>query len=321
MIRIGARMLQRFDHFLFASCSPATCVLLRVAYAALLLVYVSVWSLDAVRWFSDAGVLQAETARELSPSPAWALFNWVPATPAVVKVCLTILGIQSLCLLLGIGSRFQAACIFLWLVSFQARNPIIGDSEDKVFRVFAFCLIFMPLDHAWSLGKRWCPKCYGWQALRESALSSATRDQAAAWGLRLLQIHLSLLYLSAAASKWLGTAWRDGSALFYVFQMDNLFGRGPLPAFLLESESWIRVATWSVLVLETALPFALWYRRTRLAAVVLGIGLHLGMEYTMHLFLFQWIMIVSLLSFLELPKWEKSPPPAKTSKPKTVSMP
>lgn len=292
MIRCRPRLLQRFDQFLFAGCSPATCVLLRVAFAMLLIVYVGVWWLDAVRWFSDAGVLQAETARNLSQGPDWALFFWLPATPTVVKVCLTILSVQSLCLLLGIGSRFQAACIFFWLVSFQSRNPLIGDGEDNAFRVFAFCLIFMPLDHAWSLGKRWRPK------LPEA---SAVGDQAAAWGLRLLQIHLSLLYLSAAASKWLGSAWRDGSALFYVFQMDTLFGRGPLPAFFLESDQLIRLATWSVLVLETTLPFALWYRRTRLAAVVLGIGLHLGMEYAMHLFLFQWIMIVSLLSFIELP--------------------
>ncbi|WP_068142082.1 HTTM domain-containing protein [Roseimaritima ulvae] len=302
--------MQRVDRFLFASCSPATCVLLRVAYAALLLIYVSVWSLDAVRWFSDVGVLHVDTARTLSQGPSWALFFWLPATPTMVKVCLAILGIQSLCLLLGIGSRFQAACIFLWLVSFQSRNSLIADREDDVFRVFAFCLMFMPLDHAWSLGKRWWPQLYRRLTREANAgpTAAAVRDQAAAWGLRLLQIHLTLMYLSAAASKWLGVAWRDGSALFYVYQMDNLFGRGPLPEMITQSDHLIRLATWSVLVVETALPFALWYRRTRVAAVVLGIGLHLSIEYTMHLFLFQWIMVISLLSFIDLPSRTASKP-------------
>lgn len=290
------RLDHAYDRFLFRSCSPLTCVLVRVTYAALLIVYVGVWMLDGAKWFSDAGVMRAETARLLSDPPIESIFQWIPTTPWIVHISLAILMLQSVCLLLGIYSRFQAACIFVWLVSFQSRNPLILDGEDTVFRVFAFCLIFMPTDYAWSLGRRW------WYAP-----SNGIDAVSQAWGLRLMQTQMVLIYISAAWSKFLGETWRDGSALFYVYQMDDLFGRGPLPMSLLESEFLVRAATWSVLAVESILPIALCFRPTRLIAVCVGIALHLSMEYTMNLFLFQWIMIVGLLSFTNLRSDDDTP--------------
>lgn len=284
-----ASLDRAYDRFLFCSCSPLTCVLVRVTYAALLIVYVGVWMLDGSKWFSDAGVMRAETARVLADPPIESIFQWIPTTPWMVHLSLAILMLQSVCLLLGICSRFQAACIFVWLVSFQSRNPLILDGEDTVFRIFAFCLIFMPTDYAWSLGRRW------WYA--PSDWIDAVNQ---AWGLRLMQTQMVLIYLSAAWSKFLGETWRDGSAMFYVYQMDDLFGRGPLPMSLLEGEFMVRAATWSVLAVESILPIALCYRRTRPVAICVGIVLHLSMEYAMNLFLFQWIMIVGLLSFTNL---------------------
>lgn len=291
-----------YDRFLFRSCSPLTCVLVRVSYAALLIVYVGVWMLDGTKWFSDAGVMRAETAGLLMEPPLESIFQWIPTTPWVIHVCLAILMLQSVCLLLGVYSRFQAVCIFVWLVSFQSRNPLILDGEDTVFRVFAFCLVFMPTDYAWSLGRRW----------QGSSLTSIDAVSQA-WGLRLMQLQMVLIYLSAAWSKFLGETWRDGSAMFYVYQMDDLFGRGPLPLSLLENEFMVRAATWSVLFVELVLPIALCFRRTRPIAICVGIVLHLSMEYAMNLFLFQWVMIVGLLSFVDLRRNGQMPEREKSS--------
>ncbi len=289
MTSLISHLNRAYDRFLFGSCNPLTCVLVRVTYAALLIVYVGVWMLDGTKWFSDAGVLQAATAQVLSPTPAESIFQWIPSTPWVVNTCLGILMLQSVCLLLGIYSRFQAACIFVWLVSFQYRNPLILDGEDTVFRLFAFCLIFMSTDYAWSLSRRW------WRP--PLSLVDAVSQS---WGLRLMQIHVVLIYASAAWNKLLGPTWQDGSAMFYVYQMEDLFGRGPLPISVLESEFMVRTVTWAVLVVESILPIALCVRRTRFVAVGVGIMLHLSMEYAMNLFLFQWIMIVGLLSFVDV---------------------
>ena len=59
-----------------------------------------------------------------------------------------------------------------------------------------------------------------------------------------------------------------------------------------------QISTWAVLALELALPFMLFIPRLRLLASVRGILLHLSIDYALNLFLFEWAMIIGLLSFL-----------------------
>jgi hypothetical protein len=54
-----------------------------------------------------------------------------------------------------------------------------------------------------------------------------------------------------------------------------------------------------VLALEWGLPVLLWVKRSRKAAIIVGIAFHLAVDWTMNLFLFHWIMILGLVSFAE----------------------
>ena len=279
-----------FDRFLFESCDPRMASVLRIAYATLLLVYVAVWSLDGSRWFSNEGVLSVDTAQRMFSIPYWSLF-FFDSSNGFVHVCLAILFLQSGLLLVGCWSRFQSACIFVWLTSFQHRNLLVCDGEDTVFRLFAFFFIFLPLDTAWSM-----------TAKRHRA-PLARAQSSSAWGLRLIQIEITAIYLSAGWSKLQGATWRDGSALYHVSRMDDFFGRFGLLESLFDFPWFVLFATWISLAIELILPFALWFKPTRRAAIVAGIVMHLSIEVSMNLFLFEWIMIVGLLSFVKPEEW------------------
>ena len=153
-------------------------------------------------------------------------------------------------------------------------------------RWLIFFLIFMPVDHAWSLLR----------TIRGGVPSMAT--QANAWGVRMVQMQITVIYFSTAIIKLYGSTWRDGTALYYVARMDDVFGRFWLPDSLFESNWTLRPITWIVLAIEVALPFALWIPRLRLAAVISGFLLHLSIEYAMNIFLFEWLMMAGLISFL-----------------------
>lgn len=280
------RILIEIDRFLFAGCDPIICSAMRITVAALLIVCTAVWMLDSELWFTDAGVLTARSAQAESHGQQQSIFFWLPSRPGVVKLSLMILFVQCWLLLLGCWSRFQVACIFVWLVSFQHRNLLICDGEDAVFRLFSFMMIWMPLDHRWSL-LRWR---FGWPQ------SSAGREQA--WALRLIQFEVTAIYASSAWSKFQGETWRDGTALYYVSKMSDVYGRGWVPSGLCEVEWFVSLATWSVLVCEMVLPLALWIGPTRRWAIGLGVALHLAIEYSMNLFLFEWIMLVGLMAFV-----------------------
>lgn len=283
------RLTQAWDWFLFESCNPRIIPILRIGFALLIVIQsLIVWS-DAAYWYTDAGVMRSQTAREIIGSRAWSLLYLLPSEPWVAQAGLICLTTHALLLLVGFYSRFQAAAIFVWLVSFQNRNPLITDGEDTVFRIFAFLLIWLPLDAYWSVRSR-----------TRNQVPNPEPTSADAWALRLIQIQMTCIYASTALSKWEGSMWQDGSAVWYVSRMTDNFGR-LIPAAWLDWPGASTLATYGTLAVESFLPIGLWIPKLRWVAILLGLLLHLGIESSMNLFLFQWVMLLGLISFVQSP--------------------
>jgi hypothetical protein len=268
------------------------CDAIRIGYALLLLIDVMVLWLDLERWFSGAGLVPYPVSRQVLDPDALSLFAWLPDTPTVARICALLFTAHIGLLLLGLLTRVQVVCVFVWLVSFQHRNILLVDGEDAVLRMIGFFLIFAPIGRHWALDRRW----------RKPERTGAPPPSA--WALRLIQVQMSLIYLSTAWEKADGADWLDGTAMYYVSRLDDLFGRLPLPAFPFESLLLCQLLSWAVLVLETGLPITLWFRETRRAALVTAVLFHLATDYAMNLFLFHWIMIVGLISFAEPDDWQ-----------------
>ena len=281
-----------YDRFLFEGCDPKLVSAFRIGYALLLFVYVATWSHGYSMWFTEQGVLGIKAASQFgTASSSSLLFHFTSSSFAALG--LGLLTVHAVLLLLGVWSRLQAGCIFIWLVSFQHRNPLICDGEDTVFRLFALFMTLMPLDAYWSLTRK-----RGLTPLAQAPFSQA-------WGMRLVQIQMTMIYLSAGISKLAGSSWWDGSAMFRVSRMENYGGRDWLPMFWTETPWMLQWATWLGLAIELSLPVLLWLKPTRRLAIVLGILFHLAIESILNLFLFEWIMILGLLTFLDrFPKWD-----------------
>ena len=218
------------------------------------------------------------------------VFAWLPSTRLVLWSCYGVFVLQIVLLLVGLFSRFQAICVFVWFVSFHHRHYMIFDAQDNLFRLLGFLLIFLPLGCSYSvdraLGRR------GPAARGESTVH-------AVWALRLIQIQMCVVLLGAAWMKMTDPDWVNGTALYYVARLDTFSGRFPLPDVLFEQMWTVRLLTWSAVTAEALVPIAVWFQETRRIALVLALCLHLSLEYSMVTFLFQWLMIAGWLSFLE----------------------
>jgi hypothetical protein len=279
------------DRFLFRTCDPRLIPWIRIGFALLVLVQVVVVWGDAEYWFSDEGVLSNASARRIAGDHRWSVLFALPSLGLTARIGLALLFGHAVLMLLGIASRFQSAAIFIWLVSFQNRNPLINDGEDTVFRLMAFLLIWLPLDCGWSLGKR-----------EKGQRSDPSVPSESAWGLRLIQMEMTAIYASTALCKSEGITWWDGSAVWWVSKMADDYGRLIPPTFF--DIPWAsRFATWGTLAVEFSLPFALWIRPLRNYAVIAGLALHLGIEASMNLFLFQWVMMLGLLAFIDFERF------------------
>ncbi len=270
------------------------CGLIRIGYAVLLLINVLVWAPDLERWFGEQGALPFAVSRAVVDPDTTTLFAWLPKTNVVMWTCYSLLLAQIAALLVGWFARFQALCIFLWLTSFQHRNMLIWDAEDWLFRLLAFYLIFLPIGETYSLCQR-----------SRNHLATPATVPRPVWPLRLVQIQITLIYISNVWEKLNGSEWLDGIAIYYVSRLDDSFGRFPVPGFLFQSLAAIQFMTWSVLVIECLIPIGLWFKETRKAALFLAVGFHLATDYTMNLFLFHPIMLVGLLAFVDPagPRW------------------
>jgi Vitamin K-dependent gamma-carboxylase len=274
-----------WERFFFQPADLSMCGLIRIGYAVLLLINVLVWAPDLERWFGEQGALPFAVSRQVVDPDAITLFAWLPKTNVVLWTCYSVLLAQIVALLAGWFARFQALSIFIWLTSFQHRNMLIWDGEDWVFRLLAFYLIFLPIGDCYSL-------CRRAQALPGAVLEPV-------WPLRLVQIQITVIYVSNVWEKLNGSDWLNGLSVYYVSRLDDSFGRFPVPGFLFQSLVAIKCMTWSVLVIECLIPIGLWFKETRRAALLLALGFHLATDYSMNLFLFHPIMLVGLLAFVD----------------------
>jgi len=285
MLAAGA---SAWDRFFFTAVDPRLCAMLRVGFACLLLLdLICQWPFLDLYYGEPGGLPRALSLEHIEPG-SYSLLRLAPADAAWLLALYSLFAAQVVLLGLGWFTRVQSTSVFIWLVSFQQRNELIRDGEDIVFRMFAFLLIFLPLGAVGSL-----------DAWRRRNRGHTAQTLYPKWPLRLIQIQTCLIWLASGLYKTQGVAWREGNALYYVSRLEDIFDPVWAPAVLFNSLPKLRAATWTVLAIELILPLAIWLPRLRLPCLVVAFGLHLAIEYTMNMFLFQWIMMLGWLAFLE----------------------
>jgi predicted DCC family thiol-disulfide oxidoreductase YuxK len=113
----------------------------------------------------------------------------------------------------------------------------------------------------------------------------------------LLQIQVAFLYFYAFVWKISGAMWLSGIAVYYTSRLAE-FWRFPVP-YVFEHIWTIKLWTWSTLLVELALGTLVWIKEFRYWVLLAGVLLHLGIDYTMNIPLFAYIMTGAYVTFVE----------------------
>ncbi len=280
-----------WNEFFHAPVDPVHVAILRILMGCVAVVYFAAWIPFVDDWFGEQGIYPYSVSRECSSIYCWTLLAWAKEG-FLLHLALYVAIIQAVLLTLGLFSRVQAVGIFVWAFSFQHRNNLIMDSEDVVFRLLCFYLMWLPIGEKFSLDVVWKRWRTGTIALPHSTVAHS------AWPIRMMQIQMVVLMASAAGWKLAGSDWRSGETLYYVCRLDDLFGRFPLPDFIFEVPWVCRSITWITVAMELLAPLLIWFPSTRRLSLVLMLLFHIATDYMMHLFLFHWIMMIGWLAFL-----------------------
>jgi hypothetical protein len=194
--------------------------------------------------------------------------------------------VGAVALTLGYHTRIAAVVVFVGILSLQRANPMIINSGDGLICNLALYCALAPAGASLSVDRlRTAPDRF-WEF-----------PQRAPWPLRLVQIQLSVIYLSTVWRKMQGDLWREGTAVSYALRIADIH-RFPTPAFLTDSVILAELLTFGTLALELSLAILVWNRAARPWILTLGVSLHLGIEYSILVGFFSVTMLTVYLAFV-----------------------
>ena len=283
------RVLRAWDRFLFEPISPVPLAVYRILFGSLVILNALLLLPELPFLFGETGILPLDVSRKFAPPPRLNVLAWLPNTPGSLYAFFAVYLLAAVCLTAGFLTRLASALVFVGIVSLHHRNPVILNGGDTILRLSAFYLMLAPAGRALSVDR--------WLRVRRGKEPPGEPPPIEPWAQRLIQIQLSIAYLATVWWKLAGFTWIDGTAVYYATRIRE-FDRFPVP-LVFDSLRAMKLMTWGTLAVEFALGALVWFRDLRYPILLAGVLLHLGLDYSMNIPLFQWTMVSAYVLFID----------------------
>ncbi len=312
---LGLGALHAWRAFFFTPADPTPLGLVRVCVGVLLFWNLAVLGLDLHDYLGSEGWIGPEAVRQFlaEQSPwAWSFWLWIPDRwlHLAWAGCLLVTALFTL----GLGTRVTAVLAWAIAVSTVRRAPVALFGFDHMVSTWAFYLAaFGASGQSVSLDRfLFRFRALAWRGLEGAPGRLALDDPqtgipaptvSANLSLRLIQLHLVLIYGSAGLSKLMGPEWWNGTALEMIMLTPE-FRRFDL-AWLAAYPSLLSLATHAGVLLEISFPVLVWTNKLRPLLLVSVALMHLGIDLCMGLTEFGLAMVAATLAFASGP-WLRS---------------
>ncbi len=279
-----------WNRFWFTPQDPATLSLIRVLAGLMLLYTHLVWTIDFAGFFGEHGRISTEFAQSFHDPLgmghfAWSLWFWIKSASLQPWFHLGGLAIFLL-LTVGFQSRIMAVLAFLLTISYVHRAPGVLFGLDQINTMLAMYLMVGPCGARYSVD--------AWRAAGQGR--AVTPSVTANLAIRLLQLHLCVVYLFAALGKLQGVTWWEGTAMWlalanYEYQSLDMTWIWPY-------RKCINALSQFTVLWELTYPALIWPRLTRPLVLALAVPLHLGIACCMGMMTFGLVMLIANLAFV-----------------------
>jgi Vitamin K-dependent gamma-carboxylase len=280
-------LLKIWNDFFFKPVSPLPVALFRIAYGTLVLIMLITESMpDWDFWYGPNSPVQVDVLRDFFfRCPVFDLFDIIPVWANHSFMWLVFAA--TICVTIGLFTRLSTVFLWVALVSIDHHNPWNLSGSDDMMRFLAFGLMFTRCGEMLSVDSWWKRKRH----------PELIRTEFAPWGQRMIQLQLAIAYWGASVAKLGGNQWVDGTAIYYSSHLQDFF-RLPVGQ-LFDSLAVCQFLSWSTLVIETSLWSLIWFKELRYWVLLAGVCLHIGIDYTMSLPVFEMEFVAAYLVFIE----------------------
>ncbi|MEZ6088573.1 MAG: HTTM domain-containing protein [Pirellulaceae bacterium] len=282
-----------WNRFWYQPDDPIAICLLRIVTGLVLLYTLAVWTLDLSAFFGNRIGWQAERLVSQLQADQWAFSFWWFVPDGYLwlahAVCIAVV----LALTIGLWTQVTKFATFVICISYANRIPMAHFGLDQVTAAWLLYLCLSPCGARLSVD----------QWLRRRRNPSAEKQpppdlkcSAARLTMRMVQVHLCVIYFWAGVSKLQGESWMSGEAIWWIASnYEHQHASMTWLAYVPWLYQILTIGTW---VWEVAFPFLIWNRWLRLPMLIVGIGMHAGIGIFLGLWPFALIMICGYISFV-----------------------
>ena len=298
-----AEIWEAWDGFWFTPTSPSTLSAIRVLAGAMLLYTHLVWSFDLDAFFGASGWLPPQLMHDVheagndpdgpgpllgEPRAIWTHFSLIQSPKLIWTVHLTALAVFFL-LTIGFFSRTMALLGFLVAVSYANRiTPGAYFGLDKINCMLAMYLMLGPCGARYSVDRLW--------RLRRGGPTEVPPSAAANLAIRLIQVHMCIVYLFSGIGKLQGESWPSGEASWLSFAM--LEYRSLDMTWLAEYPWLLNLMTHITVFWELSYCALIWPQLTRPWMLLMAVFVHGGIVLFLGMPTFGLVMLIGNLAFV-----------------------
>jgi len=260
-----------------------------------------VWTLGFDSFFGANAWLTPETIAALPghSSVKWSHFYWIASPALLWTVHFAALAVFAL-LTVGLFSRTMSVLAFLLTVSYINRASLAQFGLDDTNAMLALYLMVGPSGAAFSVDR--------WLKRRRASITAVVEQIVveqrvpvehsigANVAIRLIQVHMCVIYLFSGISKLQGPAWWDGRAI--LLALTNL-------EYQSFDQTWLAKYPWLVALLthitvfwETFYCALIWPRLTRPIILAIAAAVHLGIGAFLGMWTFGLAMLIGNAAFI-----------------------
>jgi len=232
--------------------------------------------------FNKNGIISYNTYLDIAK---YFKLNWlyIDFTKDYNIVLFCMLGIVfSFLFMIGIAQRLSAIILFFSLFILKARNLYILDGADNVISVILPFFLFIDtysISNKYELAKeKLSPKILSISNMFSTYFSIA------------IMVQVCIIYFFAGLHKLQGEVWREGTALYYILNSQD-FSPTRFNSYFTKSIILVKISTWFTIIFQLMFPFFLFFRKTKVIIIFIGMLLHFGIFFMMKIDNFSLIMI------------------------------